>query len=71
MLLAHALVVALTFNDNDGRFTLYILPLLMTVVVSGVTLTLRRLIMGVAGGSGGRGGVGVVPAGGCRAPSRC
>lgn len=25
---AHALVVALTFNDNDGRFVLYIVPLL-------------------------------------------
>ena len=30
MLAAHALVVALTFNDNDGRFTLYFTPLLAT-----------------------------------------
>ena len=28
MLAAHSLVVALTFNDNDGRFTLYFTPLL-------------------------------------------
>ena len=65
MLLAHALIVALTFNDNDGRFTLYILPLLMMVAVCGVTLALRRLILG-AGASGGRGGAGVGPAAGCR-----
>ena len=30
MLAAHSLVVALTFNDNDGRFTLYFTPLLAT-----------------------------------------
>ena len=29
----HALIVALTFNDNDGRFTLYFTPLLATAAV--------------------------------------
>ncbi|MBR4673960.1 MAG: hypothetical protein IKP00_05780 [Victivallales bacterium] len=33
MVAAHALVVALTFNDNDGRFTLYFTPLLATAAV--------------------------------------
>ena len=33
MVTAHALVVALTFNDNDGRFTLYFTPLLATSAV--------------------------------------
>ncbi|MBQ6473204.1 MAG: glycosyltransferase family 39 protein [Victivallales bacterium] len=28
MIVAHTLVVMLTFNDNDGRFTLYVMPLL-------------------------------------------
>ena len=33
MVAAHALIVALTFNDNDGRFTLYFTPLLATAAV--------------------------------------
>lgn len=34
--LSHALVVALTFNDNDGRFTLYFTPLLALAAVQTV-----------------------------------
>jgi len=37
---AHALVVALTFNDYDGRFTLYIVPLL---AVPAAALVLRAI----------------------------
>ena len=33
MVAAHALIVALTFNDNDGRFTLYFTPLLATAAM--------------------------------------
>ena len=43
IVLSHALVVALTFNDNDGRFTLYFTPLLATAAVSSV-ITLFSLI---------------------------
>ena len=34
VIFAHALVVALTFNDNDGRFTLYITPLMSMLAAS-------------------------------------
>ena len=37
MLAAHALVVALTFNDNDGRFTLYFTPLLSVAACAALT----------------------------------
>ncbi len=33
MVFSHSLVVALTFNDNDGRFTLYFTPLLATAAL--------------------------------------
>ncbi|HOG49733.1 MAG TPA: hypothetical protein PKY10_04030 [Lentisphaeria bacterium] len=36
LVLAHALIVALTFNDNDGRFSLYLVPPLG--LLSAVTL---------------------------------
>ncbi|MBP5641361.1 MAG: glycosyltransferase family 39 protein [Victivallales bacterium] len=39
MFFSHALVVALTFNDNDGRFTLYFTPLLATAAVSVVVFS--------------------------------
>lgn len=39
---AHALVVALTFNDNDGRFTLYITPLLDLLAVTGIAEIIVR-----------------------------
>ena len=42
MVCSHALVVALTFNDNDGRFTLYFTPLLATAAVGSVVTLVRR-----------------------------
>ena len=40
--IAHAIVVALTFNDNDGRFTLYFTPLLGELAVTAVIAALKH-----------------------------
>ena len=51
MVVAHSLVVALTFNDNDGRFTLYFTPLLgiaaVLLVCRGLYAVVSRKRMGV------------------------
>ena len=39
---AHALVVALTFNDNDGRFTLYFTPILAAAAVGAALALFKR-----------------------------
>lgn len=44
MTLAHALIVALTFNDNDGRFTLYFTPLLAIAA----TMAVKHGLLAVA-----------------------
>ena len=41
--IAHAVVVALTFNDNDGRFTLYFTPLLGLLAATAVAAAVDRL----------------------------
>ena len=41
--IAHAVVVALTFNDNDGRFTLYFTPLLGLLAATAVATAVDRL----------------------------
>ena len=43
MVAAHALIVALTFNDNDGRFTLYFTPLLASAAVLGCSKAVSAL----------------------------
>ena len=40
--IAHAIVVALTFNDNDGRFTLYFTPLLGLLAATSVATAIHR-----------------------------
>ena len=40
--IAHAIVVALTFNDNDGRFTLYFTPLLGLLAATSVAAAIPR-----------------------------
>jgi len=40
--IAHAIVVALTFNDNDGRFTLYFTPLLGLLAATAVAAAIHR-----------------------------
>ena len=40
--IAHAIVVALTFNDNDGRFTLYFTPLLGLLAATSVATAIPR-----------------------------
>lgn len=55
LVLAHALVVVLTFNDNDGRFSLYLTPplgLLAAIVlvrIAGLVTSRRRLSKFAAG----------------------
>ena len=44
MLAAHAFVVALTFNDNDGRFTLYFTPLLAIAACATLVHCYERFI---------------------------
>ena len=44
MLAAHAFVVALTFNDNDGRFTLYFTPLLAIAACAALVHCYERFI---------------------------
>lgn len=44
MVAAHAFVVALTFNDNDGRFTLYFTPLLAIAACSAITYCVNIFI---------------------------
>ena len=42
LVIAHAIVVALTFNDNDGRFTLYFTPLLGLLAATAVAAAIQR-----------------------------
>lgn len=42
LILAHGLVVALTFNDNDGRFTVHITPLLAIMAAVALNAVLPK-----------------------------